>query len=162
MADTHCDKSINRTDTPCFATPQVEYIKSALFHIIQSSLNISKYWKHSSSRDKNVIMHFLRLLLFFFVLLAPLQLTTALKRKQCSRGPIRIGSTAASCRSCCKKCLETFYGSGIMFTPKYCRKYCKEWRSCWTGFFSRQMIKKFWQIIRIFESDQKTHVGTWC
>merc|ERR1711971_379019 len=69
--------------------------------------------------EKNVIMHFLRLLLFLFVLLAPLQLTTASKSKQCSRGPIRIGSTAASCRSCCRKCLKTFDGSGdIMMTPK--------------------------------------------
>ena len=128
VADTHCDKSINRTNTPGFATTSRIY-KVCLFSHHPVKLEHQQILK-THFIEKNAIMHFLRLLLFFFVLLAPLQLATASKFKQCSRGPIRIGSTAASCRNCCIKCLKSLDGSGVTYTPNGCRKYCNNWRYC--------------------------------
>ena len=122
VADIHCDKSITERTAFPVLRPLVEYINSVHFHIIQSSWN-SKYL-HIFHREKIAIMHFLRLLLFFFVLLAPLQLTTA---DQCSRG----GSS--QCRSCCKKCLKNFADvRGVRYGQTVCRQYCLGSYRCWT------------------------------
>ena len=106
MAEIHCDESITeRTAFPVLRL-QVEYINSFHFHIIQSSWN-SKYL-HIFHREKNAIMHFLRLLLFFFVLLAPLQLTTA---DQCTLLASRGGSVEAAEINASRPLAGAAYGS---------------------------------------------------
>ena len=100
-----------------------EYIKSVHFHIIQSSLN-----RESLNTSKNIIMRFLRLLLFLFVLLAPLQPTAShVGIKACSMGD------RGACQSCCDKCLtnpEQFLDLHEPPTPAVCRHFCQRWNSC--------------------------------
>merc|ERR1712054_608471 len=53
----------------------------------------------TSTPSKNIIMRFLRLLLFFFVLLAPLQ-PAASHTSMCT-----LGDESSSCKKCCNECL---------------------------------------------------------
>ena len=93
------------------------------FHIIQSSLN-----RESLNTSKNIIMRFLRLLLFLFVLLAPLLPTAShVGIKACSMGD------RGACQSCCDKCLtdpEQFLDLHELPTPAVCRHFCQRRNSC--------------------------------
>ena len=77
---------------------------------------------------KNIIMRFLRLLLFLFVLLAPLPPTAShVGIKACSMGE------RGACQSCCDKCLTDPLHYPDLHeppTPAVCRHFCQRRNSC--------------------------------
>jgi len=71
---------------------------------------------------KNIIMRFLRLLLFFFVLVLPPTSSQDISLHHCSMGE------SGGCESCCKECLydiEDYLEHRNPPTPAVCRQRCQ-------------------------------------